>query len=405
MTNTRETALQERTPEGCAPGLWPGQIATDIRPGPRPLQRIAAVWVLALVLVIVMACDASAGPGKKRSNKKAEEKASLKIDPNKLVETSGVARIPGGFALFSDEVPGAFLTKNLSDATTATLAHWGLPAANDQEAAGVDSEGALWICTSHSVTRTKAKDLPERRMLIRVKNPTMTTAGEVDVCRSLRETITRARQCPPVVKASVSLRPDTSEAGFNIEGIALVPRGAGKSPTLLVGLRSPLVSRTTGNAYVARIDRPNRLFKKEGPRKAEDIGLTFFELPLSGLGIRDLYWDDESQSLLAIGGAVGDDEKQPVLFRVTNPLDDSLRKVERVAGLAMQLANSRESFHPEAVVRDGSGFTVLSDNPQGPVRSYRIADPEKRRKPGGAAPASAPSKAPAAAPASAPASK
>ena len=91
------------------------------------------------------------------------------------------------------------------------------------------------------------------------------------------------------------------DGGINVEGIAWDPKGA----RLLLGLRSPVVD---GQALVV----PLRLKDANGPFSQENLEVEdgkAIRLPLVGVGIRSIEFDERRKAFVIITGAAANNEK------------------------------------------------------------------------------------------------
>lgn len=262
----------------------------------------------------------------------------------KLNECSAVANFGGKYYLFSDEQDKMFVCSKLSEAKTATPATWNIPSADDKEGAAMDVAGNLWICTSHSAKKDGSVGT-NRRRIIRVTNPT-SNQRKIETFDKLCDILLAATNCPQVIKDSIGKK--EADAGLNIEGIAFVPDPNNPMRSmLLIGLRSPLVNKLTGDAWVIQVQFPERFFGTSP--KPSDLGLSFYAFALSNLGVRDMYWDSGIQRLFMIGGGRADGNADRVLYKVnytTRHVDDA--KLLKI--------------NAEAVTKEVDGMTVLSDD-------------------------------------------
>ncbi len=91
------------------------------------------------------------------------------------------------------------------------------------------------------------------------------------------------------------------DGGINVEGIAWDPKGA----RLLLGLRSPVVD---GQALVV----PLRFKDPQGPFSQENLKVEdgkAIRLPLAGVGIRSIEFDERRKAFVIITGAAANNEK------------------------------------------------------------------------------------------------
>lgn len=121
------------------------------------------------------------------------------------------------------------------------------------------------------------------------------------------------------------------KGGLNIEGLAEHPDGG-----LVLGLRGPLGDGLAGNALLVRLDATHAV-------------ASVHEIDLGGRGFRDLVWTGDRW--LAIAGPVGkgDDFR---LFSIDRTLEAT----------PFGQATWTENLRPEAIVRWGTGWMLLSDD-------------------------------------------
>lgn len=146
------------------------------------------------------------------------------------------------------------------------------------------------------------------------------------------------------------------DGGINVEGIAWNPRGG----TLMLGLRSPVVD---GQALVV----PLRLRDPRGAFSTDNLkveGEKAIRLPLGGVGIRSIEYDDRQKAFRVLSGAAANSEKTD--FKLWEWDGDASRPVLREAGVFDR------TLKPEGVTRvtsggrdytfivfDTSGYTVM----------------------------------------------
>ena len=136
------------------------------------------------------------------------------------------------------------------------------------------------------------------------------------------------------------------DGGINVEGIAWAPQEGG----LLLGLRSPVID---GKALVI----PLRLRDPQGPFSSgnlEVVGGKAIQLPLNGLGIRSIEYDERVKAFRLISGASLNNEKSDFKFWEWsgNPTQPKLTASETLDS----------SLKPEGLTRASSGgraFTFI----------------------------------------------
>ena len=146
------------------------------------------------------------------------------------------------------------------------------------------------------------------------------------------------------------------DGGLNIEGLAWDPRGG----RLLLGLRSPIVD---GQALVV----PLRLRDRRGAFSLDNLEVEnskAIRLPLGGVGIRSIEYDERAKAFRIISGAAENqdqtdfvlwewngDEEQPKV-RETKRFEKNLKP----EGVARATAGSHNFL---IIVFDASGYTIL----------------------------------------------
>lgn len=129
------------------------------------------------------------------------------------------------------------------------------------------------------------------------------------------------------------------DGGINVEGIAWDPRGG----RLLLGLRSPVVD---GHALLV----PLKLRDQRGAFSADNMEVTeakAIRLPLGGVGIRSVEYDERRKAFRVITGAAANGEKAD--FKLWEWDGDAARPVFRETGMFDR------KLKPEGVTRVTSG--------------------------------------------------
>ncbi len=145
---------------------------------------------------------------------------------------------------------------------------------NDLEGIAIDSNGYIYIITSHSRTK-KGKRKQDREQLIRfkIKDNNVTDVG------SYTELINQLKESGVLEKALInSFDKQISFNEINIEALSFDK----DKQKLLIGLRAPLID---GKSIIITIDNPNAIFEHNEPAKfANDLTL----LDLNNGGLRSL---------------------------------------------------------------------------------------------------------------------
>ncbi|MGA9767551.1 MAG: DUF3616 domain-containing protein [Blastocatellia bacterium] len=213
-------------------------------------------------------------------------------------EASGVAAVVGtdGVLMVDDNHPGEVLWMQLNSAGDQSgpvkAVQTGV---SIEDPEGITSDGSFFYIVG-SQSSGKAG---ERDGLVRFSfDPATQTVTKAEAIAGLRSFLVNN---VPELKNFADLKGE--EGGLNIEGIAWDPDPEHRR--LLLGLRSPLVN---GNALVV----PVRLRDANGPFTIDNLQLAepnAIQLPLGGLGIRDIQYDSRLKAFLIIAGAPEHHEK------------------------------------------------------------------------------------------------
>ncbi|HYP28131.1 MAG TPA: DUF3616 domain-containing protein [Blastocatellia bacterium] len=204
-------------------------------------------------------------------------------------EASGVVSVPGaGGILFVDdgkagEVQWMQLDANGNQMGAIRPVRLGV---DIQDLEGITTDGRYFYVVS-----SQAKKGSDRHGIVRFTfDPESRSAGGVETLSDLkRYLVENVGQLKDMADRKAK------DDGLNIEGLAWDPRGE----RLLLGLRSPVVD---GQAVVVAM----KLRDPRGPFSYENISAAETEvirLPLGGLGIRSIEFDDRSKAFRIIAGA------------------------------------------------------------------------------------------------------
>ncbi|MCC6744518.1 MAG: DUF3616 domain-containing protein [Acidobacteria bacterium] len=247
-----------------------------------------------------------------------------------VFEASGVSNVPGtsgvlfvddgtADAVFWAELDGSGHQKG--DAVRVPLG----TSVTDPE--GITNDGRrFYVAGSQSKTKGGAG-------IVRFRfDPATRTASEVDVFSDLEDFL--LSNIPELADAAGS-------SGINIEGLAWDP-GHGR---LLLGLRGPL----SGDEAVVV---PISLAAAGGPLSKRNLRVEpLVRLPLDGMGIRAIEYDDRARVFLVIAGAT--DKKTRVDF--------TLWEWSGVGTTARAVSTIDRDLKPEGVARVGQGILVTCD--------------------------------------------
>jgi hypothetical protein len=222
-------------------------------------------------------------------------------EPGWPAEISGGARLPDGtMVLVDDETPSAIFLWD------GDLTHPPVPRSlggvfDDLEGVAADSSGAIYLLTSHSLTR-RGRVRPERRRLARwvpgaAASQPGVGAGTLEVIDDLTPVLLRLL--------------DTGPSQLSLEGLAWYPPG----DQLFLGARAPL---REGKALVVGLRSASRRFVKartsQPSRDLDGDEPTVRALDLGGRGIRDLAYDPWRGAIWVLAGPVGERGSSYALF-------------------------------------------------------------------------------------------
>lgn len=173
---------------------------------------------------------------------------------------------------------------------------------------------------------------------------TQTMQGQPEVMTGIREFLI---QNVPELKSVASLA--YNEGGINIEGMAW----DSVHDRLLLGFRSPAVN---GNALLV----PIRLRDPRGTFSTQNlITEPSIQIPLGGLGVRDIEYDSRSGAFLIIAGSTAQgDSKEFVLYEWTGETDSS-----KPDAAPIELTQLEAKMKPEGVSRvkiGGRDFLIVT---------------------------------------------
>jgi pSer/pThr/pTyr-binding forkhead associated (FHA) protein len=262
------------------------------------LSRIVA-QVLGVVLAVMLALYVNSSM---RSDKPAVETSSKGKAKVKLAlsgggtafqggpfETSGAVYVSGGngVLMVDDGRPGEVLWMQIDQNGRQVGPVKPIPlGASVEDPEGITSDGSYFYIVGSQSSQNDG----DRNALVRF------TFDAATQTVPKAETLTNLRNFLVTNVPELNNDKKASEGGLNIEGIAWdFKRGR-----WLLGLRSPL--GTDGSALLVAI----KLRNPAGPFSVDNLQLAepnVIPLKLSGLGIRDIQFDPESNSFLIISGA------------------------------------------------------------------------------------------------------
>jgi pSer/pThr/pTyr-binding forkhead associated (FHA) protein len=272
------------------------------------LSRIVA-QILAVVLSVGLAlyiAQRQMGGDKPKIETNAKGKAKLKFGSagagtalqGDTYEASGVVAVPGtdGVLFVDDGRPGEalWMQLNASGNQNGPIKSVSL-GASVEDPEGITYDGSyFYIVGSQSSIKAGAREGLARFSF----DPATQTAIKVETISGLRDFLINN---VPELKSFAGLKGE--DGGLNIEGIAWDPDP--EHQRLMLGLRSPLIN---GNALIVpiRLRDPNGAFTIDNLQLAEPNAI---QLPLGGLGIRDIQYDSRLKSFLVISGAPEHHEK------------------------------------------------------------------------------------------------
>jgi pSer/pThr/pTyr-binding forkhead associated (FHA) protein len=262
------------------------------------LSRIVA-QVLGVVLAVMLALYVNSSM---RSEKPAVEtnskgKAKVKVAVSGAgtpfqggtFETSGAIFVPGGngVLMVDDGRPGEVLWMQLDQNGRQVGAVKPIQlGASVEDPEGITSDGSYFYIVGSQSSQNDG----ERNALVRF------TFDAASQSVPKAETLTNLRDFLVANVPELKSDKKASEGGLNIEGIAWdFKRGR-----WLLGLRSPLTSDGSALVVAIKLRDPAGSFSADNLQLAEPKAIP---LKLSGLGIRDIQYDPESNSFLIISGA------------------------------------------------------------------------------------------------------
>ncbi|WP_456389091.1 DUF3616 domain-containing protein [Profundibacter sp.] len=250
-----------------------------------------------------------------------------------LYEPSGLVQLPDGRILVVEDEKqtslsvlhagtGAQFSSNplpLASKLDRLLGLSNAPRLDDLEAATLDTDGYVYVITSHSRTEA-ANRFKRREKLVRFRLDGSRIA-DISIIRSLHDQITELTG-----KLAKSGRRRSGKRGLNIEGMAYDPADT----RLLIGLRQPVID---GQAVVLPLPDPERAFSNNPPDTLLEAPIY---LDLAGGGIRAMTYYPRLGGFLIISRK----EKRGTAFKLWfwNPRDGQPRRVKLAPEIDLQNA-------------------------------------------------------------------
>lgn len=230
--------------------------------------------------------------------------------------------------------------------------------------ARTDPDGAVvvWVTGSHDSGKGTERQPNRQRLFALRLAPTDAGVDAALVAGPITGLIDaggEASQLAGIVGETVG-RTSKDPAGLSIEGLA-----AGPADSLLFGFRTPIHA---GKALVERLDNPDAFATGAAP--------TFTGprwLDLGGRGIRSMDRDDDGAMLIVAGPPDGGDGDPAFALYRWSGFDDGAAPVDARVGFG--------KLRPEALVRVGQDWWVLSDDGTVDLRSAAGAKAECKKLP------------------------
>jgi hypothetical protein len=290
-----------------------------------------------------------------------------------FIEASGIAVRGGGRAavIGGDESPDRLWGVSLANFDDRWELPYpaGTPLVDDVEGCAPWGTDQLFVISSQSRTKPRAKAKPERERLALVTlSPDARQIVRVQVHDGLRDQLIAhlVRQPRDVIENPVALTDSSPvNGGLNVEGIAAW-RGR-----LLIGLRCPAGRR---GAIVVPLRYPEKLFGQGAEGNTPDFDPVMIVPADPGEGIRDMVMVDDN-TIYVILGTLG--EGHGPGFRVIqwNPTTGETKKL-RVPGL-------KDIKKPEGIAVDPQGRLLIVQDLLPPIKVqvlYRLEiEPEKKQ--------------------------
>jgi pSer/pThr/pTyr-binding forkhead associated (FHA) protein len=272
------------------------------------VSRILA-QVLAVVLSVGLAIyitQRQMGGEKPKIETSKKGKAKLKIKESGGTafqggnfEASGVVAVPGsdgGVLIVDDNRSGDVLWMQVNDAGQQVgevkVIHLGV---NVEDPEGITTDGSFFYIVGSQSKLDAGKTGGLVRFTFDAAEQKVTNAEAIN---GLREFLV---ENVPELKGMGDLK--ASEGGLNIEGIAWDPDP--DRHRLLLGLRSPQLNNNAMLVALKMRD-PNGSFTRDNLQLAAPNAI---QIPLGGLGVRDIQYDSRLKTFLIISGAPEHHEK------------------------------------------------------------------------------------------------
>ncbi|MEN3335062.1 MAG: transport system ATP-binding/permease protein [Blastocatellia bacterium] len=213
-------------------------------------------------------------------------------------EASGVVAVPGteGVLIVDDNRPGEVLWMQVNDAGQQSGDVKVIPLGTTvEDPEGITTDGSYFYIIGSQSKLEAGKVGGLVRFTFDAASQTVTKAETIS---GLREFLI---ENVPELKSAAGVK--AQDGGLNIEGIAWDPDPEHRR--LLLGLRSPQVNN---NALIVTL----KMRDPNGPFTIENMQLAVpnaLQLPLGGMGIRDIQYDSRLKAFLIISGAPEHHEK------------------------------------------------------------------------------------------------
>ena len=267
---------------------------------PAKIKTISYVAAIALGVLVIIGlafylprtnsdAQKASGKGDKKKSKKQNDAAkSGHVIEGGQFEASGVVQVPGtdGFLFVDDNNPGEVLWMRLDESGEQVGAAKSIPlGTNVLDPEGITSDGSSFYIIG---SQSKAKGGNENALVRFGFDAATQQVTKAEAIGNLRDFL--IEKVPELKDKGKG-----EGGGLNVEGLAWDPA----RQRLILGLRSPLTA-DLALAVALKLNDPQGAFSIANLALAEPNAI---RLPVGGLGIRGIEYDDHLKSFLIIAGA------------------------------------------------------------------------------------------------------